>query len=124
MSKFEKIIETIENLSVLDLSELVKELEVKFGVSAASMSAPAAGAAVEAVAATEEKSEFKVILKEMGPDKIKTIKALREVTTLGLAEAKKLVESAPATISEASSKDDAKKIKAKLEEAGAKVDLV
>jgi large subunit ribosomal protein L7/L12 len=124
MSKYGQIIEQIEKMSVIDLSELVKELEVKFGVSAASMSAPAAGAAPEAAAEAVEKSEFKVILKDMGADKIKTIKALREVTTLGLAEAKKLVESAPITIVEAIAKEEARKMKEKLEAAGAKVELV
>ncbi|NBV40977.1 50S ribosomal protein L7/L12 [bacterium] len=124
MSKFAGIIDQVAGMSVIELSELVKALEEKFGVSAAAMAAPAAAAGAPAAAAVEEKSEFKVVLKEMGPDKIKTIKALREVTTLGLAEAKNLVESAPATIVESIAKDEAKKIKEKLEAAGAKVDLV
>lgn len=124
MSKFAGIIDQVAGMSVIELSELVKALEEKFGVSAAAMSAPAVAAGAPAAAAVEEKSEFKVVLKEMGPDKIKTIKALREVTTLGLAEAKNLVESAPATIVESIAKDEAKKIKEKLEAAGAKVDLV
>lgn len=124
MSKFGQIIEQIENMSVIDLSELVKELEVKFGVSAASMAAGAGPAvAAEAVEAVAEKSEFKVVLKDMGPDKIKTIKALREVINLPLGDAKKLVESAPATIVEAMPKEEAKKLKEKLEAAGAKVEL-
>lgn len=123
MSKFGQIIEQIENMSVIDLSELVKELEVKFGVSAAGMSSGAAVVA-EVVEAVVEKSEFKVVLKDMGPDKIKTIKALREVINLPLGDAKKLVESAPATIVEAMPKEEAKKLKEKLEAAGAKVDLV
>lgn len=123
MSKFGQIIEQIENMSVIDLSELVKELEVKFGVSAAGMSSGTAAVA-EVVEAVVEKSEFKVILKDMGPDKIKTIKALREVINLPLGDAKKLVESAPATIVEAMPKEEAKKLKEKLEAAGAKVDLV
>ena len=123
MSKFGQIIEQIENMSVIDLSELVKELEVKFGVSAAGMSAGAAPVAAEAVEAVAEKSEFKVVLKDMGPDKIKTIKALREVINLPLGDAKKLVESAPATIVEAMPKEEAKKLKEKLEAAGAKVEL-
>ncbi|MCX5923606.1 MAG: 50S ribosomal protein L7/L12 [Candidatus Dependentiae bacterium] len=125
MSKnFDSIIESVEKMSVLDLSELVKALEEKFGVSAASMSAPAAGAGeVEAAAPAQEKSEYKVILKDFGADKIAVIKAVRQVVTLGLGEAKKLVESAPVTVIEAASKDDAKKAKELLEGAGAKVEL-
>lgn len=125
MSKnFDSIIESVEKMSVLDLSELVKALEEKFGVSAASMSAPAAGASeVEAAAPAQEKSEYKVILKDFGADKIAVIKAVRQVITLGLGEAKKLVESAPVTVIEAASKDDAKKAKELLEGAGAKVEL-
>ena len=124
MSKFGQIIEQIENMSVIDLSELVKELEVKFGVSAAGMSAGAAPAVAEVAEVVAEKSEFKVVLKDMGPDKIKTIKALREVINLPLGDAKKLVESAPTTIVEAMPKADAKNLKEKLEAAGAKVELV
>jgi len=125
MSKnFDSIIESVEKMSVLDLSELVKALEEKFGVSAASMSAPAASAGeVEVAAPAQEKSEYKVILKEFGADKIAVIKAVRQVVTLGLGEAKKLVESAPVTVIEAASKDDAKKAKELLEGAGAKVEL-
>lgn len=126
MSKnFDSIIGSIENMTVLELSELVKALEVKFGVSAASMAAPSAAADdSEAAAPAQEKTEFKVILKDMGSDKIAVIKAVRQiVTTLGLGEAKKLVESAPVTVLEAASKDDAKKAKEVIEAAGAKVEL-
>ncbi len=124
MSKnFEQFIETIEKMTVLELAELVKALETKFGVSAAAMAAPAAAAAGEPAAAAVEKTEFKVTLKDMGPDKIKTIQALRKVVTLGLAEAKKMVESAPIAIVEAASKEDAQKMKETLEAVGAKVEL-
>ncbi|MBP6891973.1 50S ribosomal protein L7/L12 [Candidatus Babeliales bacterium] len=125
MSKnFDSIISSIETMTVLELSELVKALEVKFGVSAASMSAPSAAVESEAAAPAQEKSEFKVVLKETGADKIAVIKAVRQIVpTLGLGEAKKLVESAPATVLEAASKDDAKKAKEVIEAAGAKVEL-
>lgn len=125
MSKsFDSIIESIEKMTVLELNDLVKALEEKFGVSAASMSAPAAAEAGEAAAPTQEKTEFKVILKEIGADKIAAIKAVRQILpTLGLGDAKKLVESAPVTIVEAASKDDSKKAKEVLEAAGAKVEL-
>ncbi|MBP7854821.1 50S ribosomal protein L7/L12 [Candidatus Babeliales bacterium] len=126
MSKnFDSIITTIESMSVLELAELVKTLETKFGVSAAAMAAPAASAGeVEAAAPAQEKTEFKVVLKEAGSDKIAVIKAVRQiVTTLGLGEAKKLVESAPITVIEAASKDDAKKAKEVIEAAGAKIEL-
>ncbi len=125
MSKnFDSIISSIETMTVLELSELVKALEVKFGVSAASMAAPAAAGEAEVAAPAQEKSEFKVILKETGSDKIAVIKAVRQIVpTLGLGEAKKLVESAPATVLEAASKDDAKKAKEVIEAAGAKVEL-
>jgi large subunit ribosomal protein L7/L12 len=124
---YEQIIDQIGNLSVLELAELVKGLEEKFGVSAAmpmAAAAPAAGAAAAGEPAkAEEKSEYKVTLKDGGPEKIKTIKALRQVTTLGLTEAKKAVEEAPTVIAEAASKADAKKMKETLEAAGAKVEL-
>jgi large subunit ribosomal protein L7/L12 len=124
---FENIITEIGNMSVLELAELVKALEEKFGVSAAMpMAAPAAvpAAGQEAGAKKEEeKAEYKVELTDGGPDKIKTIKALRQVTTLGLTEAKKAVEEAPTVLAEAASKDDAKKMKETLEAAGAKVKL-
>ena len=125
MSKnFDQFVETIEKMSVMELADLVKALETKFGVSAAAMAAPSAATAQagESVAAVE-KTEFKVVLKDMGADKIKTIQALRKVVTLGLAEAKKMVESAPVTIAEAVSKEEAQKMKETLEAAGAKVEL-
>jgi len=125
MSKsFDSIIESIEKMTVLELNDLVKALEEKFGVSAASMSAPAAADAGEAAAPAQEKTEFKVILKEIGSDKIAAIKAVRQILpTLGLGDAKKLVESAPVTIVESATKDDSKKAKEVLEAAGAKVEL-
>ncbi|MBI2352632.1 50S ribosomal protein L7/L12 [Candidatus Dependentiae bacterium] len=125
MSKnFDQIIGAIENMNVLELAELVKALETKFGVSAATMAAPVAAADGESTAAAAvEKTEFKVVLKDMGPDKIKTIQALRKVVTLGLAEAKKMVESAPIAIADAASKEDAQKMKETLEAVGAKVEL-
>ncbi|MGD9640957.1 MAG: 50S ribosomal protein L7/L12 [Synergistaceae bacterium] len=120
----EDIIKAIEEMSVLELSELVKELEDKFGVSAA---APAMmmpmGAAAPAAAAEEEKTEFDVVLVEHGANKIGVIKVVREITGLGLKEAKELVDGAPKTVKEQASKDEAEEIKKKLEEAGAKVEL-
>ena len=107
---------------MLELSELVKALEEEFGVSAAAMAAPAAGAGAAAPAA-EEKTEFDVVLAEVGAEKIKVIKVVREITGLGLAEAKAMVEAAPKTLKEAVSKDEAEEMKKKLEEAGAKVEL-
>jgi ribosomal protein L7/L12 len=123
--KLETLIESISNLTVLELAELTKALEVKFGVSAAMPMAAAQGGAVAGAApVAEEKSEYKVELTEAGPDKIKTIKALREVKKdLGLTEAKKAVEEAPTVIAEAASKDEAKVMKEKLEAVGAKVKL-
>lgn len=120
----DQLIDAIGSMTVLELAELVKALETKFGVSAAMPvgAGPAAAAAPEAKK-EEEKSEYKVELTEGGPDKIKTIKALREVTTLGLTEAKKAVEEAPTVIAEAAAKADANKMKEKLEAAGAKVKL-
>lgn len=119
-----KIVEEISKMSVMELAELVKTLEEKFGVSAAApVAAAAVAAAAPVAAAQEEKSEFKVILKEAGADKIKVIKALRTVTTLALGAAKEAVESAPFVVSEAAPKEDAQKIKKALEEAGAKVEL-
>ena len=115
------IVEELKVLTVLELSELVKAVEEEFGVSAAAavaVAAPAAGAA-----AVEEKTEFDVELTEVGAEKIKVIKAVREVTGLGLAEAKAVVDGAPKVLKEAASKEDAESIKAKLEELGAKVTL-
>ena len=121
----ESIIEQIKKMSVLELAELVKALEEEFGVTAA---APVAYAAAPAEAAApaqeeEEKTEFNVILKEIGDNKIAVIRAVRELTALGLKESKELVESAPHAVKEGISKDDAAAAKAKLEEAGAKVDV-
>lgn len=122
--KFIKLVEQIEQMSVLDLSELVKVLEKKFGVSAAAPVAMMAGPAAAGEAApVEEKTSFTVELKEAGSNKIGAIKAVREVTTLGLKEAKDLVESAPKVVKENVSKEEAEAIKKKLEEAGAKVEL-
>ncbi|MCI5947586.1 MAG: 50S ribosomal protein L7/L12 [Oscillospiraceae bacterium] len=120
--KITAIVEELKTLTVLELSELVKAVEDEFGVSAAAavaVAAPTDGAA----AAVEEKTEFDVVLQEIGANKIAVIKAVRELTGLGLAEAKAKVDSAPATLKEAVSKDDAEAAKAKLEEAGAKVEL-
>ncbi|NLA77249.1 MAG: 50S ribosomal protein L7/L12 [Clostridiales bacterium] len=122
--KITAIIEELKVLTVLELSELVKAVEEEFGVSAAAavaVAAPAEGGA--AAAAAEEKTEFDVILAEVGAEKIKVIKAVREITGLGLAEAKAVVDGAPKAVKEAASKDDAEAAKAKLEEAGAKVEL-
>ena len=119
--KITKFVEEIKTLTVLELNELVKAIEEEFGVSAAAMAAPAAGAA--AAAPAEEKTEFDVVLAEIGSEKIKVIKVVREVTGLGLAEAKAMVEAAPKAIKEGISKEDAEALKAKLEEVGAKVEL-
>ena len=118
--KITALIEEVKNLTVLELSELVHALEDEFGVSAAAMAAPAAGAAAPAA---EEKTEFDVVLAEVGAEKIKVIKAVREITGLGLAEAKAAVEAAPKAIKEGVSKDEAEELKKKLEEVGAKVEL-
>ncbi len=121
----EEILDAIKGLSVMELSDLVKALEEEFGVSAAApvavAAAPAAGGAPGA--AEEEQTEFTVQLQEIGPNKINVIKAVREVTTLGLREAKELVESAPAAVKEAVPKEEAQTAKQKLEEAGATVAL-
>ena len=121
----DKLIEQIGSMTVLELAELVKSLEDKFGVSAAMpvAAAPVAGGETAAKAENEEKSEYKVTLKECGPEKIKTIKALRQVTTLNLTEAKTAAEEAPTVIGETVPKDEAKKMKETLEAAGAKVEL-
>jgi large subunit ribosomal protein L7/L12 len=120
---YEKLIDDISKLTAIELGELVKALEEKFGVSAAMPMAAAAAGAPAAAAQSEEKLEYKVTLKEGGADKIKVIKALRQVTTLGLTEAKKAVEEAPSVIGEAVAKDKAKEMKTVLEAAGAKVEL-
>jgi large subunit ribosomal protein L7/L12 len=124
----QQVIDYIKGISVLELSQLVKTLESELGVSAAAavaVAAPGAGAAAGggAAAAVEEKTEFNVTLTETGADKIKVIKVVREVTSLGLKEAKDLVESAPKPIKEGVSKDEAAAIKKKFEEVGAKVDV-
>ena len=120
----EEIMQAIESMTVLELSELVKAMEEKFGVSAAApVAVAAAGAAPAAGAAEEEKTEFDVVLKDVGAEKIKVIKAVREATGLGLKEAKALVDGAPAAVKEKVSKADADALKAKLEEVGATVEL-
>ena len=120
----EDFVKQIETMSVLDLSNLVKALEERFGVSAAAAAAPAAAAGPAAAAAPAEvQTEFAVLLTEVGDKKINVIKAVREVTSLGLKEAKDLVEAAPSTIKEAVSKEEAENIKKKFEEAGAKVTI-
>ena len=119
--KITALIEEVKALTVLELSELVKALEEEFGVSAAAMAAPAAGAAAAAV---EEKTEFDVVMTGFdAAAKIKVIKAVREITGLGLAEAKAAVEGTPKTLKEAVSKDEAEELKKKLEENGAKVEI-
>lgn len=117
----EDVLEYISNLSVLELSQLVKEFEEKFGVSA--QPTVVAGGAVAVAEAAEEKTEFDVILKDAGDKKINVIKVVRELTGLGLKEAKDAVEQTPSTIKEGISKADAEATKAKLEEAGAKVEI-
>jgi large subunit ribosomal protein L7/L12 len=123
----QEFIQQIDSMTVLELNELVKALEAHYGVSAAAVAMPAAGmaggAAAGAAAEVEEKTEFDVVLKDVGAKKINVIKAVREVTSLGLKEAKDLVESAPATVKEGVSKDEAEAIKKKFEEAGATVEV-
>ena len=119
-----KLIEDVKALTVMELSELVKALEEEFGVSAAApvavAAAPAAGGAAPAA---EEKSEFDVVLADVGAEKIKVIKAVREITGLGLADAKAMVDGAPKTVKEGVAKEEAEEMKKKLEEAGAKCEL-
>ena len=121
----DQVIEFISNMSVLEMSELVKEMEEKFGVSAAAatVAAPVAAGAGDAAAPAEEKTEFDVILTSIGEKKINVIKEVRGITGLGLKEAKEAVESAPKAIKEGVSKEEAEEIKKKLEEAGASVEL-
>jgi large subunit ribosomal protein L7/L12 len=124
MSKVQEVIEIVKGLTVLELSELVKALEEEFGVSAAApaaVAAPAAGAAV--AEAAEEKTEFDVILTSAGEKKINVIKVVREITGLGLKEAKALVDEAPNPVKEKITKEEADEVKAKLEEAGAGVEV-
>ncbi len=124
--KMDELIQSIEQMSVLELSQLVKALEDRFGVTAAApmmaAAAPAAGGGGAAEVA-EEKTEFDVILTEVGPNKVQVIKAVRELTSLGLKEAKDVVEAAPKAVREAVTKDEAEAAKAKLEEAGAKAQV-
>jgi large subunit ribosomal protein L7/L12 len=128
MATKEEILDAIKGMSVLELADLVKALEEEFGITAAApvavAAAPAAGAPTDgAAAAEEEQTEFDVTLREIGPNKINVIKAVREVTSLGLREAKELVESAPSRVKESVNRDEANAIKAKLEEAGATVEV-
>lgn len=122
--KVNKLIDDVKKLTVLELSELVKALEEEFGVSAAApmamAMAPAGGAAAPTV---EEKTEFDVVLADVGKEKIKVIKVVRELTGLGLKEAKDVVDGAPKTLKEALPKEEAEKFKAKLEEVGAKIEI-
>jgi len=119
----DELIEAIETMTVLELSELVTALEDKFGVSAAAPVAVAAGPAAGGEAAAEEQTEFNVVLLAIGEKKIQVIKAVREITGLGLKEAKGVVDSAPGNVKEGVSKDEAEDIKGKLEAAGATVEL-
>ena len=123
MADIQKLVEEIKSMSVLEVSELVKELEETFGVSAAAPVAVAAAPAGAAAPAAEEKSEFTVELSEIGANKIAVIKVVREITGLGLGEAKALVESAPKAIKENVPAEEAKEIEAKFKEAGATVKL-
>ena len=121
--KVTNLIEEVKSLTVLELSELVKALEEEFGVSAAAPAAVAVAAPAAAAPAAEEKTEFDVILKSAGANKINVIKVVKEITGLGLKEAKALVDEAPKPVKEGASKDDAEAIKAKLTEAGAEVEV-
>jgi large subunit ribosomal protein L7/L12 len=123
MADIKKILDEIKELTVVELNELVKSLEEEFGVSAAAMAVAAPAAGATAGAAEEEKSEFNVVLKEVGANKIAVIKVVREVTGLGLSEAKALVDGAPATIKEAVAKEAANEMVAKFKEAGATIEL-
>ena len=122
MSKIEAIIAEIKELKLLEVAELVKAMEEEFGVSAAAPVAVIAGGA-DAGAAAEEKTDFDVVLTDAGAEKIKVIKVIREITGLGLKEAKAAADETPTTLKEGASKEDAEKIKAQLEEVGAKVEL-
>jgi large subunit ribosomal protein L7/L12 len=121
--KVEQVLTVVKGMTMLEVAELVKAFEVEFGVSAAAPVAVAAAPAGEAAAPAEEKTEFTVILKEIGANKINVIKAVRELTNLGLKESKDLVEAAPKPVKEGVNKDDAAAAKAKLEAAGAKVEV-
>ena len=119
MTIIEELLEKIDGLTVVELSELVKAIEEEFGVSAVAAAAPAAGAA----GAAEEKSSFDVVLKDVGANKIQVIKVVRDVTGLGLKEAKELVDGAPKTVKEGASKEEAEEIKEKFSAAGAVIEL-
>jgi large subunit ribosomal protein L7/L12 len=121
--KIAKFIEEVKGLSVMELSELVKALETEFGVSASAVAVAAPGAAAATAPVVEEQTEFTVILKEAGPNKINVIKAVRELTGLGLKEAKDLVDTAPKAVKENIGKDDANAIATKLKDAGAVVEV-
>lgn len=120
MAKIDELLETIDTLTVVELSELVKGIEEKYGVSAAAVAAPAAGGAG---AVAEEKTSFNVVLKEAGANKIQVIKVVRDATGLGLKEAKDLVDGAPKAVKENVAKEEAEELKAKFEEVGATVEL-
>lgn len=123
MANIEKLIEEIDKLTVVELSELVKAIEEKYDVSAAAVAAPVVGGAVAAAGGAEEKSEFNIELKEAGPNKIPVIKIVREATGLGLGEAKALVDGAPKVIKEGVAKAEAEEIVAKITEAGGVAEL-
>ena len=120
-AKTDKMLEEIDSLTVVELSELVKGIEEKYGVSAVAAAAPAAGGA--AAGAAEEKTSFNVVLKDAGANKIQVIKVVRDATGLGLKEAKEVVDGAPKTVKEGASKDEAEELKAKFSEVGATVEL-
>lgn len=120
MEKIEKLIEEIDSLTVVELNDLVKAIEEKYGVSAVAAAAPAAAGAA---GAAEEKTSFDVVLKEAGDQKIKVIKVVRDATGLGLKEAKELVDGAPKTVKEGASKEEAEELKAKFTEVGAVIEL-
>ena len=120
MEKIEKLIEEIDSLTVVELNDLVKAIEEKYGVSAVAAAAPAAAGAA---GAAEEKSSFDVVLKDAGDQKIKVIKVVRDATGLGLKEAKELVDGAPKTVKEGASKEEAEELKAKFTEVGAVIEL-
>lgn len=119
----EEMLEAISNMTVMEVVDLISAMEEKFGVSAAAAAVAVAGPAGDAPAAAEEKTEFDVVMTDFGGNKIGVIKAIRGITGLGLKEAKAMVEGTPATVKEGVAKDEAEKVKAELEEAGAKVEL-
>ena len=121
MAKVDELLESIDSLTVVELADLVKKIEEKYGVSAAAVAAPVAGGAV--AGAAEEKSNFNVVLKEVGANKIQVIKVVRDATGLGLKEAKDLVDGAPKTVKEGVAKEEAEELKNKFTEAGAVVEL-